>query len=81
MSPLFLKEEDVAGLVWVPETIDVLEAAFADQSTGEATTLPRRRLATHRLFLHLLAGAIPGYCRLQDLRDREGKAALLPVSL
>lgn len=61
MSTLFLTEDDVAGLVSVPETIDILSTAFAEQTTGGATTLPRRRLATDRIFLHMLAGAVPGY--------------------
>jgi alanine dehydrogenase len=73
MSPLFLKEEAVAGLVSVAETIDVLEAAFAEQTTGRATTLPRRRLATDRLFLHMLAGAVPGYFGYKTYATGKGK--------
>ena len=73
MSPLFLNEDEVAGLVSVRETIDVLETAFANQATGGATTLPRRRLATDRLFLHILAGAVPGYFGYKTYATGKGK--------
>ena len=73
MSPLFLNEDEVSGLVSVPETIDVLETAFAQQATGGATTLPRRRLATDRLFLHILAGAVPGYFGYKTYATGKGK--------
>lgn len=73
MSPLFLTEDDVAGLVSVVETIDVLERAFRHQRDGQATTLPRRRLATDGLFLHMLAGAVPGYFGYKTYATGKGK--------
>ena len=73
MSPLFLGEDDVAGLVSVAETVDVLEAAFRQQVRGGATTLPRRRLGTENVFLHILAGAIPGYFGYKTYATGKGK--------
>jgi ornithine cyclodeaminase/alanine dehydrogenase-like protein (mu-crystallin family) len=73
MSPLFLTEDDVTGLVSVAETIDVLADAFGHQTSGGATTLPRRRLATDGVFLHILAGAIPGYFGYKTYATGKGK--------
>ena len=61
MSPLYLKESDVAELVSVPEVIEVLDAAFRDQAAGRAWTNPRNRLRLPGITLHMMAGAIPGY--------------------
>ena len=59
--PLFLKEEEIAEVVSVSDAIGVLRTAFRQQVTGEATSSPRRRLATGTAFLHMMAGAVPGY--------------------
>jgi alanine dehydrogenase len=61
VRPLFLKEEDVRQLASVAEVIGVLEAAFQDQSRGEAFTNPRQRLRLPSATLHILSGALPGY--------------------
>jgi ornithine cyclodeaminase/alanine dehydrogenase-like protein (mu-crystallin family) len=61
MSALYIKEEDVAALVTVPEVIEVLDAAFRDQAEGRAWTNPRNRLRLPGGSLHMMAGAIPGY--------------------
>jgi ornithine cyclodeaminase/alanine dehydrogenase-like protein (mu-crystallin family) len=61
VQPIYLKEQDVEQLASVPEVIDVLEAAFRQQSRGEAFTVPRQRLRMPGATLHLLAGAVPGY--------------------
>ncbi len=61
MTPLFLKDNEVADLVSVSDAIGVLRTAFRQQAAGEATSNPRQRLATGTAFLHMLAGAIPGY--------------------
>jgi ornithine cyclodeaminase/alanine dehydrogenase-like protein (mu-crystallin family) len=58
---LFLAEADVAALVDVPETIDILERAFTRQPLGRATSLPRQRLASECVTLHMMAGAVEGY--------------------
>jgi ornithine cyclodeaminase/alanine dehydrogenase-like protein (mu-crystallin family) len=73
MSPLFLEEDDVAGLVTVAETIDVLASAFERQAGGGATTLARRRLAAEGVFLHMLAGAVPGYFGYKTYATGKGK--------
>jgi alanine dehydrogenase len=59
--PLFLTDAQIAGLVSVRDAIDVLEKAFGQQSAGQATNTPRQRLAAEGSFLHMLAGAVPGY--------------------
>ena len=61
MTPLFLKDDEIADLVSVTDAIGVLRTAFRQQGAGEATSSPRHRLATGTAFLHILAGAVPGY--------------------
>ena len=61
MSILYLKEQEVAQLATVAETIDVLEEAFRDQASGRAFNNSRSRLRMPTATLHLMAGAVPGY--------------------
>ncbi|HEY2383763.1 MAG TPA: ornithine cyclodeaminase family protein [Terriglobia bacterium] len=61
MKALYLKEEEIENLVAVPEVIEVLDAAFRDQSAGRAWNNPRSRIRVPGGALHLMAGAIPGY--------------------
>ncbi len=61
MTPLFLTDNEIAGLVSVSDAIGVLRKSFRQQARGEATSSPRHRLATGTAFLHMLAGAVPGY--------------------
>src|SRR5262245_49981018 len=61
MDTLYLKEEEVAGLVTVPETIDILEQVFRDQAAGAAINNPRYRLKMPGTTLHMMPGGIPGY--------------------
>ena len=56
-----MKDDEVAELVSVSDAIGVLRTAFQQQLTGEATSSPRNRMATGTAFLHVLAGAVPGY--------------------
>lgn len=61
MKPLFIREKDVSALASVAETVDVLENAFIQQISGSAVNLVRRRLATGKVFLHILGGSIGEY--------------------
>jgi ornithine cyclodeaminase/alanine dehydrogenase-like protein (mu-crystallin family) len=61
MDILYLREEEIAELVTVPDAIDVLEQVFRDQATGGAINNPRNRLKMPGTTLHLMPGAIPGY--------------------
>lgn len=61
MKPLFITEEEVRELVSLSETIEILERAFRMQTSGEAVNLTRQRLATGKVFLHILGGALPDY--------------------
>jgi ornithine cyclodeaminase/alanine dehydrogenase-like protein (mu-crystallin family) len=61
MDTLYLKEADVAELVNVRETIDVLDQVFRDQAAGGAINNPRNRLKMPGATLHLMPGAVPGY--------------------
>src|SRR5262245_56211673 len=61
MDILYLREEEIAELVTVPDTIEVLEQVFRDQATGGAINNPRNRLKMPGTTLHLMPGAIPGY--------------------
>jgi alanine dehydrogenase len=77
MSPLFLSEDDIRPLTSTREAIGVLENAFRQQTTGEATILPRRRLATERVFLHMLGGAVPGFFGYKAYTTGAGKPQFL----
>ena len=61
METLYLKEQDVAQLVTVTETIDVLEQVFRDYAAGKAINNSRNRLKMPGATLHIMPGAIPGY--------------------
>jgi alanine dehydrogenase len=73
-GPLYLTEKDVASLVSVPEAIGILETAFRNQSTGDATANPRQRLRMSGITLHIMAGVIPGYFGYKAYTTAAGKA-------
>src|SRR5437667_6518631 len=74
MKILYIKEEDVEGLVSVPEVIEILDAAFRDQAAGRAWTNPRNRLRLPGATLHMMAGAIPGYFGYKAYTVAAGRA-------
>jgi ornithine cyclodeaminase/alanine dehydrogenase-like protein (mu-crystallin family) len=74
MNTLYLKEADVAGLITVAETIDVLDQAFREQAAGRAFTNPRNRLRLPGAALHMMAGAIPGYFGYKAYAVAPGRA-------
>ncbi len=59
---LVLREDDVRAVLTMPDTVDVLDAAFRHQATGEARNQPRSRivLPEARGVLHLLSAYVPG---------------------
>jgi len=59
---LVLREGDVRAVLTMPDTINVLEAAFRRQGEGLTRNQPRRRviLPEARGVLHLLSGYVPG---------------------
>jgi ornithine cyclodeaminase/alanine dehydrogenase-like protein (mu-crystallin family) len=59
MNTLYLKEEEIAQLVTVAETIDILDRVFRDQAAGSALNNPRNRLRMPGTTLHFMAGAVP----------------------
>jgi ornithine cyclodeaminase/alanine dehydrogenase-like protein (mu-crystallin family) len=59
-SPLLLREDDVAGLLTMPEAIEAVEAAFAAQARGEGANHPRARFFVPGGVLHHMAAALPG---------------------
>jgi ornithine cyclodeaminase/alanine dehydrogenase-like protein (mu-crystallin family) len=74
MSILYIKEEDVAALVSVPEVIEALDQAFREQAAGRAWTNARNRLRLPGASLHMMAGAIPGYFGYKAYTVGGGKA-------
>jgi ornithine cyclodeaminase/alanine dehydrogenase-like protein (mu-crystallin family) len=74
MSTLYIKEEDVAALVSVPEVIEALDQAFRDQAAGRAWTNARNRLRLPGASLHMMAGAIPEYFGYKAYTVGGGKA-------
>jgi len=77
MKPLFLTEDDIEGLLSVPEMIDALDVAFRDQAQGLAVSNPRRRLRIPGVMLHMMAGAIPGYFGYKAYTVGAGKVRFL----
>lgn len=57
--PLFLCENDVAGLLTMPEAIAAVEAAFRDQAHGLASNHPRERFFLPGGVMHHMAAAWP----------------------
>src|SRR5579885_2820914 len=59
---LVLREADVRAVLTMPATINVLEAAFRAQGSGNARNQPRRRivLPEARGVLHMLSAYVPG---------------------
>ncbi|WIG57619.1 MAG: Ornithine cyclodeaminase [Ktedonobacterales bacterium] len=59
---LVLREDDVRAVLSMPDTLDVLDAAFRHQATGNARNTPRSRivLPEARGVLHLLSAYVPG---------------------
>lgn len=56
---LILHEEDVIALLKMPDTIEVLEKAFAALGEGKATNHPRIRFKEASGVMHLLAASLP----------------------
>jgi alanine dehydrogenase len=77
MDTLYLKEEEVAGLVTVRETIDILDQVFRDQATGAAINNPRNRLKMPGATLHMMPGAIPGYFGYKMYTSSAGRVQFL----
>ena len=73
MDTLYLKEDEIAGLATVPETIDILDRVFRDQAAGGAINNPRNRLRMPGGTLHLMAGAVPGYFGYKVYTSTAGK--------
>jgi alanine dehydrogenase len=73
MDTLYLREEDVAQLINVPETIDLLHQVFRDQASGAAINNSRNRLRMPGATLHFMAGAIPGYFGYKTYTSAAGR--------
>ncbi|HVX13768.1 MAG TPA: ornithine cyclodeaminase family protein [Pirellulales bacterium] len=57
MSPLYLTEADVARLLDIRVTIEVVEEAFRRLATGEASNVPRQRAKSPGVILHSMSAA------------------------
>ena len=77
MKPVHLKENEIADLVTIDDAIAVLDDAFRQQAAGGATSHARQRLRTDRVFLHMLAGAIPGFFGYKAYTTGAGKVRFL----
>ncbi len=56
---LILREDDVMALLQMPNTIEVIEKAFAALGEGKATNHSRLRIRENNGIMHLLAASIP----------------------
>jgi alanine dehydrogenase len=66
-TTLFLRNQDMPGLVSTDECIDVIEKAYIEHGRGEARELPRRRIyyprrdrIDHYYWFNEMAGIVPG---------------------
>lgn len=57
---LYLTEADVAALVDMPTTIDVVEASFRRLAGGEVANVPRQRAVGRGVILHTMSAADDG---------------------
>jgi ornithine cyclodeaminase/alanine dehydrogenase len=60
MTVRYLTEADVASLLDVRTTIDLLDAAARKQAAGEAQNAPRQRVASGNVRMNLLGAALDG---------------------
>ena len=72
MSTLYLTESDVAGLIDMAATIDVVEASFRRLAGGEVANVPRQRAVGDGIILHTMSAADNGvgyvaYCSARTL--------------
>lgn len=58
--PLFLREEDVAELLTMEDTIAAVEEAFRLHGLGEADNRPRQRPRLSRSLIQVMPAAVPG---------------------
>lgn len=56
---LILYEDDVRALLNMPDTVNILEQAFAALAEGDALNSPRSRIVLNNGVLHILASAAP----------------------
>ncbi|HTN76710.1 MAG TPA: ornithine cyclodeaminase family protein [Pirellulaceae bacterium] len=63
MSVLYLREDEIASLVTMPEAIEAMRAAFVALAQGEAENVPRVRAQAPGVVLHSLSAAA-GYLGL-----------------
>jgi ornithine cyclodeaminase/alanine dehydrogenase-like protein (mu-crystallin family) len=57
---LLLREDDVRALLTMPETIQVIEQAFAALGEHNAVSRPRTRIRQANGVMHIMAASIPG---------------------
>ena len=58
--PLFLREDDVRGLLTMEDALEAVEEAFRLHGLGEADNRPRQRPRLPEAMLHVLAAGVPG---------------------
>ncbi|WP_142804920.1 MULTISPECIES: ornithine cyclodeaminase family protein [Tepidiphilus] len=56
---LYLKEEEVAGLLDMPSVLAAVEAVMAAHARGEVVDYPRQRVRLPTSITHMLQGAVP----------------------
>ncbi|MGL1833144.1 ornithine cyclodeaminase family protein [Rhodocyclaceae bacterium SMB388] len=56
---IYLTEQDVAGLLDMPSTIDVVERVMAEHARGDAIDHPRQRVRLPGTITHMLQGGVP----------------------
>jgi ornithine cyclodeaminase/alanine dehydrogenase-like protein (mu-crystallin family) len=62
-TPLWITEDEVAGLLTMPEAVEAIESAFRHQAAGEGSNQPRGRFFVPGGVLHHMAAALPGFPR------------------
>jgi ornithine cyclodeaminase len=56
---ILLRESDVERLLTMPRTLELIERAHREYSTGNAIDVPRERTRLPKSALHILQGAVP----------------------
>ena len=61
MATIFLTESDVRQLLTMREAIDAVEDGFCRLGSGEAVNVPRRRVRTTDVMLHVMSASCQAY--------------------
>lgn len=78
---LFLREDDIALVLRMPEVIAAVEEVFREQGLGKVVNRPRQRVSSEGTILHVMSAAVPalGVMGLKAYSSARGGARFLAM--